>query len=656
MKRLVLPAVLLILAWSLPAAAPAQEGTGADWPMYNGTLDSQRYSTLDQINTGNVKEIRPVWAFQTGIANPDMSFENTPIVVDGVMYVSTGNNIIYAMDAATGALKWAYDPKVKIATGFLGLIAPGIDQQLKLCCGQNSRGLAYHKGRIYMGTLDGRLIALKAEDGKGVPTFIDSTLNTPGQVQVLDLKQGYSWTAAPIVWDNKIFFGAAGSEYRTRGRFHAFDADTGKLLWQWYTIPAPNEPGGETWPNKKVGPIWDKKFPYEIGGVGVWMNPTIDVANRQVIFGTGNPNPDWQGGMRAGDNLYSCSVVSLDADTGKLRWHFQEVRHDIWDYDQAAVPILFTTTITGTPVEAVGAAGKTGWFYILDRKTGKPLIEMKEIDVPQDPKQATAKKQLVPATVKPFVKHKNMWAAPTLDGVLVSPGLSGGSEWSPISFDPKLNYAFVAAIDKEVVFCRTPTTPQERKQKPPTPAGQECRSTALLSALASAISPLDPGGAAIIPPPPAPQPVGAFIAIDVNTDKVMWEYPTVPHPIGGSLATAGSLVFAGEANGYFNALDAKTGKLLWRFQTGAAVNAAPMTYSVKGRQYVAVAAGGVAGTSLPNAGEKTPSEDGKRARSPSYVQNVPQDIPATPANEAAEYWKFFRQGGTVFVFALPEGP
>ena len=646
MKRHFLSTVLLILAWSLPAAAPAQQGAGADWPIFNGTYDSQRYSALDQINTTNVREIRPVWAFQTGIANPNMSFENTPIVVGGVMYVSTGNDIIYAMDAATGALKWAYDPKVQVATGILGLVAPGIDQQLKLCCGQNNRGLAFYKDRIYMGTLDGRLIALNAADGTGVTTFTDKILKQPGQVQVLDLKKGYSMTAAPIVWDDKIFFGAAGSEYRTRGHFSGYDANTGKLLWRWYTIPAPNEPGGKSWPNKKV----KGKFPYEIGGVGVWMNPTLDAANHQVIFGTGNPNPDFHGELRAGDNLYSCSVVALDTDTGKLRWYFQEVRHDVWDYDQAAAPILFTSSIGGQPVEAVGAAGKTGWFYILDRKTGKPLLEMKDLDVPQDPKQATAKTQPVPVTVEPFVTHKNMWSPPTLDGVLVSPGLSGGSEWSPISFNPKTNLAFVSAIDKEVVFCRVPTTPEEWAKKPPTEAGQECRRVATLTAIASKISPLDLGGMAIVPPPPAPQPFGAFIAIDVNTDKVVWSHPTMPHPVSGSLATAGGLVFAGEADGYFDALDAQTGALLWRFQTGAGVDAAPMTYSVNGRQYVAVSAGGNAGTSLPNAREKSPSENGKRSESASYVQNAPQGA------ALSDQWKFFRQGGTVFVFALPEAP
>lgn len=646
MKRYRLSIVTLVLAWALPTVASAQ-GTGADWPMFNGTLDSQRYSSLDEINTTNVWDIRPVWAFQTGIANPNMSFENTPIVVDGVMYVSTGTDVIYAMDAATGALKWAYDPKVKVNTGILGTVAPGIDQQLKLCCGQNNRGLAYYKHRIYMGTLDGRLIALNAEDGSGVTTFTDSTTKQPGQVQVLDLKKGYSWTAAPIVWDDKIFFGVAGSEFRTRGFFSAYNADTGKLLWRWHTIPAPGEPGGDTWPTKKV----NGKFPYEIGGVGVWMNPTLDIGNRQVLFGTGNPNPDFHGGQRAGDNLHSCSVVSLDADTGKLRWAFQEVRHDIWDYDQAAAPILFTSTISGQPVEAVGSAGKTGWFYILDRKTGKPLIEMKDFPVKQDPKQATAATQPVPVNVEPFVTQKNMWAPPTLDGVFVSPGLSGGSEWSPISFNPKLNLAFVSAIDKEVVFCLAPSLLDLLKPPPPTQGGKECRRVALLTAAAAKISPLDLGGMAIVPPPPAPQPVGAFIAIDVNTDKVVWRYPTEPHPVSGSLATAGGLVFAGEANGYFNALDAQTGKLLWRFQTGAGVDAAPMTYSVNGRQYVAISVGGTAGTSLPNAREKAPSTpSGQREESSSYIQNTRQGEPLS------DEWKFFRQGGTVFVFALPEKP
>ena len=633
--------VVLQILWSMLSVAALAQGTGADWPMYSGTYDSQRFSSLDQINAANVKQIRPVWAFQTGIANPNMSFENTPIVVAGVMYVSTGNDIIYAMDAESGALKWAFDPKIKVDTGILGTIAPGIDQQLKLCCGQNSRGLAFYKNRIYMGTLDGRLIALNAADGTGVKTFTDNILKTPGQVQVLELKAGYSWTAAPIVWDDKIFFGAAGSEYRTRGRFHAFDANTGKLLWQWYTIPAPGEPGGDSWPNKKTG----GKFPYEIGGVGVWMNPTIDVANRQVIFGTGNPNPDFLGELRAGDNLHSCSVVALDTDTGKLRWAFQQVRHDIWDYDQASPPVLFTSTISGRPVEAVGAAGKTGWFYILDRKTGKPLIDMMNLEVPQDPKQATAKTQPVPKNVPPFVTHKNMWAPPTLDGVLVSPGLSGGSEWSPLSFNPKLNYVYVSAIDKEVVFCRVPTTLQEWKTKPPTPEGQECRRVAQLAYLGSKISKLDVGGFAIIPPPPFPQPVGAFVAIDVNTDKVVWRHPTDPHPIGGTLSTAGGLVFAGESDGYFDALDAKTGAMLWRFQTGSGVNAAPMTYSVKGKQYIAISAGGVAGQSLPNAAQP---KDAKQEESPSYVQNKRTNVP--------DDWKYFRQGGTVFVFALPDLP
>src|SRR5262249_8846986 len=267
---------------------------------------------------------------------------------------------------------------------------------------------------------DGRLIALDADTGEPITSFGNN-----GQIKVIDpdKEKGYSITAAPIVWNDKIFIGAAGSEFKTRGRFSAYNATTGARVWTWYTIPRPKEPGGDTWPNKRASPFWkfwDRKKIYEVGGVSVWMSPTIDAANNQVIFGTGNPNPDFNGHNRAGDNLYSCSVVSLDADTGRLRWHFQEVRHDLWDYDQSSAPILFTTNITGKPVEAVGAAGKTGWFYILDRMTGAPLIEMKEAPVPQDKDLATARTQRVPATVKPFVTQNNMWSPPTLNGVHVA--------------------------------------------------------------------------------------------------------------------------------------------------------------------------------------------------------------------------------------------
>ncbi|MFY9820663.1 MAG: PQQ-binding-like beta-propeller repeat protein [Thermoanaerobaculia bacterium] len=616
MKRCLLASVLFVAVGLLPSAAPAQEGAGANWDTFNGTLDSRRYSTLDQINTTNVRKIHVTWAFQTSVVNPQTSFENTPIVVDGIMYLATGTDVVYAMDAATGALSWTYDPKVKVGPGFL--------VQLKLCCGQNNRGVAYYKGRIYIGTIDGRLIALDATSGLPVPTFGDP--GTPGQAKVLDVSKGYSMTAAPIIWDDKIFFGAAGSEFQTRGTFNAYDVNTGKRLWQWYTIPAPGEPGGDTWPAKDPDSWWpwskDKK-PYEVGGAGVWMNPTIDVANHQVIFGTGNPNPDFNGRKRAGDNLYSCSVVSLDSDTGKLRWYFQEVRHDLWDYDQAAAPILFTTTITGQPVEAVGAAGKTGWFYILDRKTGKSLIEMKDIDVPQDPSLATAKQQRVPATVAAFADQNNMWTPSKVTGVHLAPGISGGSEWSPISFNPKFNYAYVSVINKPMLFCLLPYDIWQWLEKIP-PGAKECHDQAVLSGIASLISPLDVGGMAVVASTD-PQPTGSFVAIDVNTDTVKWTYKTIPHPVSGTLATAGGLVFAGTSDGFFNALDAETGKLLWRFQTGAAIDAAPMTYSVDGRQYVAIASGGNAVSSLPN----------KR-----------------PTDPQSKEWTYFRQGGTVFVFAL----
>jgi len=617
MRPLLVVLLVIALTCTVSNGVRAQEGSGVDWPTFNGTLDGHRYSTLKQINSENVKLISPAWAFQTAIVNPSTSFENTPIVVDGVMYVSTGVNVIYAMKADTGELLYRFDPEVKVG--------PDALTQLKLCCGHNNRGLAFYKDRIYMGTLDGRLIALHKDHLTRLETFVGDG-KIPGEAQLFKLKDGYSITAAPIVWNDMIFVGAAGSEFRTRGQFSAYDANTGKLIWRWYTVPSPQDPGGETWPDKSSGPFWNRKKIYQEGGVGVWMNPVIDTTSikPQVIFGTGNPNPDFNGGGRAGDNLYSCSVVSLDAKTGKLNWYFQEVRHDLWDYDQSAPPILFTTNITGQPVEAVGMAGKTGWFYILDRKTGVPLIEMKDIDVPQDSKLATAKQQRVPAVVEPFVKHtETMWSPPTLNGVHIAPGLSGGSEWSPLSYNPELKLAYVSAIEKQMQFCLVPHSIKDWLKHVPDDV-KDCRNVADLEELASLVSPLNLGGVAVVSKDD-PAPKGAFVAINVDTDKVVWKYETTPHPISGTLATAGNLVFAGESNGYFDAFQADNGTRLWQFQTGSSINAAPMTYSVNGRQYVAIAAGGLASSSLPN----------------------------HPGTGESKDWQNFRQGGTVFVFALP---
>jgi alcohol dehydrogenase (cytochrome c) len=591
------------------AAAQPYPPAGADWPTYNGTVDGRRYSALDQVNTTNVSKLRPVWMFQTGTANNSSSFECTPLVVDGTMYVTSPDDVVTALDAATGELKWEYKPTKFLFEGL----------QQKLCCGHVNRGVAFHHGasgdKVYVALLDARLVALDAATGKQVPSFGDN-----GIVTIADYRAGYSETAAPVVWNGKIFIGVAGSEFKTRGFFSAYDAETGKLLWRWYTIPKPGEPGGDSWPAGY----------YTKGGVGVWMNSTIDEKNGQVIFATGNPNPDFDGSKRPGDNLFSCSIVALDADTGTYRWHFQEVRHDLWDYDQSAVPILFTTNITGKPVDAVGAAGKTGWFYMLDRRTGKSIVPLKEVKVVNDASpngRAASNVQMVPDDgppyhIQPFVLQKNMWVAPhAIASENAAPGLSGGSEWSPLSTSPRTNYVYIAAIEKEMVFCR-----EADPKLPPVGPQWTC---AWMAAFANLFG-LSLGGLAIVPSDSNPH--GAFIAIDADTGNVVpgWRYETTPHPIGGTMATAGDLVFAGESNGWFNALDARTGKRLWRFNCGAGVNAAPMTYALrdasgKMRQYVAVAAGGIAGASLPNARPDDPNG-----------------------------FKNFRNGDTVVVFALPE--
>ncbi|HVF91499.1 MAG TPA: PQQ-binding-like beta-propeller repeat protein [Blastocatellia bacterium] len=518
-------------------------GKSHDWPTYGGTVDNQRYSTLAQINRANAGRLQVAWTFQSGFATPQTSFECTPIVIDGIMYVTSPKDDVFALKADTGEIIWQYDPKVDF-------------QRVKLCCGIINRGVAVSEGRVYVATLDARLVALDARTGRPVESFGEG-----GEVRIADHSKGYSETAAPVIHGNKVLLGVAGGEFQTRGFFSAYDAKTGKMLWRWHTIPAPNEPGGDSWPNNGA---------YQAGGVTAWMTAAVDVENNQVIFGTGNPNPDFKGGARPGDNLYGCSIVALDVDTGKLRWYFQQVKHDLWDYDQSSPPILFDSLMGGKRVGAVGAAGKIGWFYILDRKTGRSLLPTREIAVPQDAAQATSATQVVLA-VPPFVAHKNIFTPPTKKGVVIAPGLSGGSEWSPLAYSPQTGLAYIAAVDKPMTYVLDGLNP---------------------------FPDLNLGGIAFVPDGKEVEPRGAFVAIDVNTGLVRWRTPTRPHPVGGLLATAGGLVFAGESNGWFDAMDAATGRILWRFQCGAGVNAAPMTYSVGGRQYVAVAAGGLAMESL----------------------------------------------------------
>ena len=475
----------------------------ADWLLHGRDYSNQRFSPLKDINAGNVSSLVPVALVQTGITS---SFETTPIVVDGVMYATTpvvDNKMkILAIRANSGDVIWE-------STYTLS--------DFKICCGPVNRGVAVAYGNVYVVTLDDRLIALDAASGE-----------VRWNVGVADPTVGYSETMAPQVYKGKIIVGSAGGEWPIRGFVAAFDATNGKEVWRWHS----------TDPKSFAGDAWQR------GGGMVWTTPAIDIERDLIIFSTGNPNPDLYGAGRKGDNLYTDSIVALHASTGKLAWYFQEVPHDVWDYDAVSNVVLFDTVDKGKTVPAAGEAGKTGWFYILNRNTGK-LIRRSDAFVDQS---------------------KNMFSQPTMEGVQMLPGANGGAEWSPPAYSPLTHSVYILGMNQLMTF----TTGKDPGFQPGT------------MRLGSAFTNVEKD----------PLQNGVFTAINVDTGTVAWQYKARQPLIGGALATAGNLVFMGEGDGYFDAFDATSGTKLWKFNLGAGVNAPPITYTVDGVQYIAVAAGG----------------------------------------------------------------
>ncbi len=475
-----------------------------NWLLHGRDYTNQRYSPLRQINADNVKSLVPAALVQTGVTS---SFETTPIVVNGVMYATTpvvdSKMKILAIRADSGDILWE-------STYDIG--------NFKICCGPVNRGVAVGYGNVYVTTLDDRLIALDAATGE-----------VHWNVSVADASKGYSETMAPQVYDGKIIVGSSGGEWPIRGFVAAYDAHSGKQTWRWHS----------TDPKSFEGDAWKR------GGGMVWTTPAIDTRRGLVIFSTGNPNPDLYGAKRKGDNLYTDSIVALHVATGKLAWHYQEVPHDVWDYDAVSNVVLFdVTTKNGKTIPAAGEAGKTGWFYIVDRRNGK-LIRKSQ----------------------PFVEQSaNMFSQPTRQGVKMLPGANGGAEWSPPAYSPQTHTVYILGMNQLMTF----TTGNDPGYQPGT------------MRLGSSFTNVTKD----------PVQNGTFTAINVDTGNIAWQYHARQPLIGGALATAGNLVFMGEGDGYFDAFEATTGKKLWRFNLGAGVNAPPISYAVDGTQYIAVAAGG----------------------------------------------------------------
>jgi PQQ-dependent dehydrogenase (methanol/ethanol family) len=412
------------------------------------------------------------------------------------------------------------------------------------CCGPNNRGVAISGDRLFMGTLDSKLVALDAKTGKLL-----------WETQIADPEQGYSETMAPTVVEDKVLIGTNGGEYGIRGFVKAFNATNGQLLWTFYTIPETGQEGvwattDATGRDMKRNIAAEKQqlaakggdFYKTLGG-GVWMTPAIDRKTRTVYFVVGNPSPDLYGAIRPGDNLYTDSLVAVDLDSGKYKWHSQYVAHDVWDLDAASPPILVDVRDKdGKMVPGVIHGGKTGHVYVNDRATGK-LIRYSQAMIPQE----------------------DMWTLPTEAGARMLPGANGGVEWSPMAFDPQTRLAYAANLHQPMTY---------QVAEVAYPGGSK----------------LWLGGA--FKTIPSEQQWGKLSAVNIDTGKVAWDFKTEQPLIGGVLATAGGLVFNGEGNGLFRAFDASTGKKLWEFQCGAGVNAPAVSYSVNGKQYVAVAAGG----------------------------------------------------------------
>jgi alcohol dehydrogenase (cytochrome c) len=489
-----------------------------NWLSYSGTPFNQRYSPLTQINTANARNLELQWVWQ---ARSLEKFEATPLVVDGVLYTVQAPNDVVAMDAETGRPFWTttYAP------------AP----EARTCCGRVNRGLAILGDTLYMGTIDAHLLAIDARSGGLI-----------WDTAVASSAQRYSITHSPLIVKDKVIVGTAGGDMGIRGLVAAFDTKTGKEVWRFHTIPGPGEPGNDSW----SGNSWTT------GGAGVWNAGAYDPETNLTFWGTGNPAPDWDGRQRLGDNLYSDSVVALDAATGRLKWHYQFTPHDELDYDSTQVPVLADIDWQGRPRKVMLWANRNGVAYVLDRTTGdvlhaKPYVKvtwMNGFDKSWRPMR-------VPGQV------------PSEAGTVMYPTVLGATNWQPPSFSPRTGLFYVSAWENTSTVAVEGSTPRGIGANPLGQAHLE-RNTRTEQ-----------------------EGFGVVRALDPRTLDPKWEFKMSDTTWGGVLTTASDLLFSGGKEGYFFALDARDGKLLWRMALGGQVNAGPMSYAINGKQYIAINVG-----------------------------------------------------------------
>jgi alcohol dehydrogenase (cytochrome c) len=551
----------------VPAPAFSAEELAADprenWITNGGSLSNARYSPLDEIDTENVADLKGVWMTHLNGSGEATKYsaEAQPIVYQGVMYVVTGADDVFAVDVETGKKLWVYEAKLPEA----------IDT---VCCGWTNRGVALGEGMVFLGQLDGTLVALDQQTGA-----------VKWKAAIGKWQNGETITSAPLYYNGRVYSGLSGGEFGIRGRLTALDAKTGKVDWKFWTIPGPGEEGHETW---EGGEAWKK------GGAPVWNTPAVDPELNMLYFSTGNASPDLNGSGRPGENLFAASIVALDATTGKYKWHFQEVHHDIWDYDAPSPVVLWNAEVDGEEVKGLSQPGKTGWLYMINRETGKPVHGIVEKKVPQDKEQqATWPTQPYPLT-ESFVPHEvsegdfeeiKKLAEASFEGKklkieqgdvfdpfnrnakVLAPGPSGGTNWPPSSYNRNTGDVYICGISSYAGYMTE---------------GAESHTGAGDLYLSSVFTLTGFGTYD-----------GTLTAQDVNTGEIEWQREFEGESCySGTVTTAGNLVFVGRSNGELTALDAETGDELWSFQTGAGANTTPTVFEWEGKEYLAFYAGG----------------------------------------------------------------